>query len=57
MIHNENKQRDLEKLREITLDVRSDTGMIKDYLEFMCKQLIDIKYDLREIRNKNLCTY
>lgn len=57
MIHNENKQRDLEKLREITLDVRSDSGIIKDYLEFMCKQLIDIKYDLREIRNKNLCTY
>ena len=54
MIHNENKQRDLEKLREITLDVRSDVGIIKHYLEFMCEQLIEIKYDLKEIRNKNL---
>ena len=49
---NQNKQKDLSDLRDITISLRSDANHIKEYLEFMCKQLIDIKYDLREIRDR-----
>ena len=49
---NSNKNKDLSDLRDISISVRSDAGMIHDYMEFMCKQLIEIKYDLKEIINK-----
>lgn len=49
---NLDKNNDLSDLRAISMSVRSDAEMIKDYMEFMCKQLIEIKYDLKEIKSK-----
>ena len=47
------KAQDLQRLRETVLDVRSDEGMIKDLLQFACKELIEIKYVLKDIRDLN----
>lgn len=47
------KAQDLKELREIKMDVRSDAGMIKDLLQFACKELIEIKYVLKDIRDLN----
>lgn len=44
---------DLKELREIKMDVRSDAGMITDLLYFACKELIEIKYVLKDIRDLN----
>ena len=44
---------DLKELREIKTDVRSDAGMITDLLYFACKELIEIKYVLKDIRDLN----
>lgn len=44
---------DLKELREIKMDVRSDAGTIKDLLHFACKELIEIKYVLKDIRDLN----
>lgn len=41
---------DLKELREIKMDVRSD---VTDLLYFACKELIEIKYVLKDIRDLN----
>ena len=50
MLNNPNKNRDIENLRTIlpTWDEQKQTNAL---LRFIAKQLIDIKYDIREIKN------
>ena len=53
MINNPNKDRDLDKLRQINY---AGEGYYEiqtcELLNFIAKQLIDIKYDIKEIKNK-----
>jgi len=45
---------DLKELREIKMRVQlKDTDTIKDLLHFACKELIEIKYVLKDIRDLN----
>jgi len=53
MINNPNKDRDLDKLRQLDYDSRGYYDVqICELLNFIAKQLVDIKYDIREIKNK-----
>jgi len=53
MINNPNKDKDLDKLRQIDYDNEGYYDVQTcELLKFIAKQLIDIKYDIREIKNK-----
>lgn len=53
MINNPNKDRDLDKLRQLDYDSEGYYDVQTcELLKFIAKQLIDIKYDVREIKNK-----
>lgn len=45
------KAEEKQRLREIATQVRSDEGMVRDYLYFIAKQLIDVKYELKELKD------
>lgn len=45
------KYNDKVELGDIATVVRSDAGVIKDYLYFIANQLIDIKYELKELKD------
>ena len=47
----EEKAKEKQELREITMQVFSDECKIKNYLCFVAKQLIDIKYELKELKD------
>lgn len=53
MINNPNKDKDLDKLRQIDYDSKGYYDVQTcELLKFIAKQLIDIKYDIKEIKNR-----
>ena len=45
------KEEEKQKLSEIAMQSFSDEGSIKRYLRFIAYQLIDIKYELKELKD------
>ena len=45
------KSQDLMELRSILIQVGSNENKLKDLVEFACKQLIEIKYELKKLNN------